>query len=68
MGTGKASRSQRGSRNSVDSATLKTLEKNIRKSLEEEQERKINSLAQNIEQLLNINKVQAQRIRDIELC
>ena len=66
MGREKASRSQRASRSSGDSARLNSLAKNIRKGLEEEQKRQLNTIATSLNQLLNIQKKQAEKICDIE--
>ena len=49
VGKGKGSRYQRGSRSSVDSAKLDSMAKNTRKGLEEEQEKKLNTIADSIE-------------------
>ena len=65
-GRGRASRSQRASRSSGDSARLNSLAKNIKKGLEEENKRQLNTIASSLEQLLNIQRKQAEKICDIE--
>ena len=62
----KVSRSQRSSRSSADSAWLNSVAKSIKKDLEEVQERQFSCLASSLEQLLNYQRKQDERLHDIE--